>query len=95
MKTVHLTEIGNDLRNLLDEAADAKEGLKVIREDGTAIVLLTMAEYSGLKETAFLLSSPANALHLAQSMAEWRAGQVVKHELIEVGDVNAQPPVHK
>lgn len=95
MKTMYFSETKNDLQNLLDDAADAKGGIKLVRDDGSAIVLLTIDEYNGLKETAFLLSSPANAAHLARSLEELRTGQVAEHELIEASDSNAQPPVHK
>jgi PHD/YefM family antitoxin component YafN of YafNO toxin-antitoxin module len=45
--------------------------------------------------TSHLLSSPLNAAHLVKSLAELHAGQVTEHELIEVSESHAQPPVHK
>jgi antitoxin YefM len=97
MKTVQFSETGNDLNALLERVASIKDGLKVMRADGSAIVMMTNENYRSLRETAYLLSSPANAAHLAQSLAELHAGQVSAHELIEVSDSDAQPPppVHK
>ena len=95
MKVISFSETGNDLHAVLDQAAQADEALTVLREDGSSLVILTLAQYNGLMETSHLLSSPANAAHLAKSLAELRAGQVAEHELIEVIDSCAQPPIHK
>ena len=35
------------------------------------------------KETQYLLSDPANAQHLAQSIAQYRAGKAQEHELLD------------
>jgi antitoxin YefM len=95
MNVISFSETGNDLRAVLEKAAEAEDALTVLREDGSSLVILTLEQYNGLIETSHLLSSPANAAHLAKSLAELRAGQVAEHELIEVSDSNAQPPVHK
>lgn len=95
MQTVQFSETGNDLMAMLERAAAVKEGLKVVSNDGTAIVMLTNEAYRALRETAFLLSSPAHVVHLAQSLAELQKGQVRRHELTEVSEPHAQPPVHK
>jgi len=95
MKTVKFAEAKNDLGAMLKLAIGEAEGVRIVGDDGTEFVLLSAAEYRGLKETAYLLSSPANALHLAQSLAEFKVGKVVRHELSEVGDSDAQPPVHE
>ncbi|MTV39461.1 type II toxin-antitoxin system Phd/YefM family antitoxin [Duganella radicis] len=95
MKTIQFSEIGNDLNALLECVAGIKDGLKVMRADGSAFVMMTNETYRSLRETAYLLSSPANAARLAQSLAELRAGQVSSHELIEASDSDAQSPVHK
>ena len=95
MKTVQFSETGNDLDAMLERVASIKDGLKVMRADGSAVVMMTNESYRSLKETAYLLSSPANAAHLAQSLSELQAGYVASHELTEVSDSDAQPPVHK
>jgi PHD/YefM family antitoxin component YafN of YafNO toxin-antitoxin module len=58
----------------------------VLREDGSSLVILTLEQYNSLMATSHLLSSPLNAAH---------SGQVTEHELIEVSESHAQPPVHK
>lgn len=46
-----------------------------------AFVVLTMSEYESLKETAYLLSTPANALRLMQGLKEAEQGKVVIKDL--------------
>jgi antitoxin YefM len=41
-----------------------------------------MAHYQSMAETLYLLSSPANAAHLAASIAEHKAGKAKRRELI-------------
>jgi len=47
------------------------------------MAVLPLAELEGLRETMYLLSSPANARHLLESIAEADAGKLVERELIE------------
>jgi antitoxin YefM len=37
-------------------------------------------------ETVYLLKSPANAAHLAESIAQYQAGKTGTHELIDITD---------
>ena len=42
-------------------------------------------------ETAYLLSTPANAAHLAKSIAQHKDGKVVRRELVDVGPLITSP----
>ena len=44
---------------------------------------MPLAELEGLRETLHLLSSPANAERLRQSIAQANAGELEEHELFE------------
>ena len=48
-----------------------------------SVVIISQREYDSLKETAYLLSSPANARRLMQSVAELDAGKGEPHDLPE------------
>ncbi|RZT05973.1 antitoxin YefM [Duganella sp. CF402] len=93
MKVVRFAETGNNLNAVLNDAAEG--GLTVLRDESKPMVIIALAEYNGLMETAYLLSSPNNASHLAASLADLRAGRVAKHELIEAGEDHVQPYLHK
>ena len=51
---------------------------------GTSLVILSEEEFEGWKETVQLLSNPANAQRLLDSVREAEAGLTVEHELVEV-----------
>lgn len=93
MKVVRFAETENNLRAVLDDAAE--EALTVLRDDSKPMVILALAEYKSLMETAYLLSSGNNASHLAASLADLRAGRVAQHELIEAGEDHAHSHLHK
>jgi antitoxin YefM len=46
------------------------------------IVSYTEAQYQSMAETLHLLSSPANAAHLAESIAQYRTGQARRRALV-------------
>jgi len=50
------------------------------------VVLMPLDEFDSWKETLYLLSNPANARHLRQSMAEAQSGKVTERKLVEVCD---------
>ena len=54
----------------------------ITRRDGGDAVVMSMAHYQSMAETLYLLSSPANAAHLAASIAEHKAGKAKRRELI-------------
>jgi antitoxin YefM len=81
MRIMTYTEVRNNLKSVLDTAIDDHDVTIIHRRDGEDAVLMGSDHYSSLLETLHLLSTPANAAHLAQSIAEYRAGKVVSREL--------------
>lgn len=95
MKVISFFESGNDLRAVLARAVQEDDAVTVLNGEGKPFVVLTLEQYSGLMETSRLLSSPKNAAHLAQSLAELREGRVIECDLVETGGFDAKPSVHK
>jgi antitoxin YefM len=84
MKPVTYTDARNNLASLLDAAVDDLEEVIITRTGREPAVLISLAEYDSLRETAFLLSNPANARHLRESIAQADAGNVEVHDLDEL-----------
>ena len=83
MDHVSYTELRQNLKKHLDKVCDDRAPLVVTRRNAEPVVVLSLADYESLEETLYLLSDPANAQHLRQSIAEADAGKLKAHDLIE------------
>lgn len=81
------TEARANLASVLDSAVDDLEEVVITRAGHEPAVVVSLAEYQSLKETSYLLSTPANARHLARAIAQDRSGQATPRDLIEVDDL--------
>ncbi|HAD03840.1 MAG: prevent-host-death protein [Desulfuromonadales bacterium GWD2_61_12] len=75
MQSINYSEARHDLKNVMDEACNNHEPILITRRKGESVVILSLADYEALMETEYLLSSPANAARLVQSLEEARAGK--------------------
>ena len=83
MGHVSYTELRNNLARYMDEAIDNRDAITVTRQGGKeAVVLMAESEFEGWKETVHLLSDPASAAILLESIRQANAGQVERHDLI-------------
>jgi PHD/YefM family antitoxin component YafN of YafNO toxin-antitoxin module len=53
------------------------------RRDGADAVVMSLDHYQSIMETMHLLSTPANAAHLAKSIAQHKAGKATRRELVK------------
>jgi antitoxin YefM len=83
MDHVSYTELRQNLKKHLDKVCDDRAPLVVTRRNGEPVVVLSLADYESLEETLYLLSDPANAEHLRESIADADAGKLFPHDLIE------------
>ncbi|NVD70853.1 type II toxin-antitoxin system prevent-host-death family antitoxin [Duganella sp. BJB488] len=89
MRIVNFSDARNSLRTVIDQVVEDADVTVISRRDAPDAVIMSFDYYSGLMETVHLLSSPANAAHLAKSIAQARAGQVRQRELIDIPDAEA------
>lgn len=66
---------------LIEEVNEDQVAIEIVSKRGTAW-LVPEDEYNSLKETVYLLSSPANAKRLRESLAEARRGESVPRDLM-------------
>jgi antitoxin YefM len=81
MKVVSYTEARNGLKTVLDGVIDDADYTIITRRDAEDAVVMSLAYFQSMAETLHLLSSPANAAHLAKSIAQHKAGKAVLREL--------------
>lgn len=53
------------------------------RRGGENAVILSETAYTSMVETMHLLAAPANAAHLAKSIAQHKAGKAARRELVQ------------
>lgn len=75
MKTMTYTETRANLARTLDAVLDDREEVVVTRAGHDPVVIVSLADYESLKETAYLLQNPANARRLLASIKRLESGQ--------------------
>ncbi|NET61878.1 MAG: hypothetical protein F6K47_38900 [Symploca sp. SIO2E6] len=56
----------------------------IVRRDTEDAVVMSKSYYDSLIETVYLLKSPANAKHLEEAIAEYKAGKAQEQDLLDV-----------
>jgi antitoxin YefM len=79
--SVTASEARQRLFPLIEEVNDDQVAVEIVSKKGTAF-LVCADEYHSLKETVYLLQSPANAARLRESLGEMAAGGVQERELL-------------
>ena len=82
MKVVNYTDLRLNLKKWLDIVVDDVEELIITRKNQKDLVLISLEEYSSLKETHYLLSGN-NRERLLKSISEAKAGKTEKKDLKE------------
>ena len=86
MKTTNYTELRRNLKSYLNAVIDDSETIIVGREGGAAVVMLSLDEYNAIKETEYIMQSPAMMQAIRSGMEDARAGRVVRQEADETID---------
>lgn len=90
MRVVSFSEARKHLKSVLDTVNDDATATIVTRRDADDAVVMSLDYYNSLMETVYLLKSPANAAHLAESIAQYKAGKTVTRELIDTTEGSGQ-----
>ena len=84
METLSISATRANLKAVVDRVVADKVPIAITRARGQeSVVMVSESEWSSIEETLYLLSSPANARFLMDSIAELDAGKGEVHELIE------------
>jgi len=59
MKTANYSELRSNLKNYLDGVIDNSEPLIVHRSGSKSVVVVSLEEYNSIKETEYIMKSPA------------------------------------
>jgi antitoxin YefM len=83
MRTMTYTESRARYAEVLDAVVNDHEEVIITRAGHEPVVIVSLDDYESLKETAYLLRSPANARRLLASIDELESGKGVERELLE------------
>jgi len=86
MRVVSFSEARKHLKSVLDTVNDDANATIVTRRDADDAVVMSLDYYNSLMETVYLLKSPANAAHLAESIAQYKAGKTVTRQLDDTAE---------
>jgi antitoxin YefM len=67
----------------LNAVVDDREEVVITRSGHEPVVIVSLEDYESLKETAYLLRSPANARRLLGSINRLETGEGVERDLVE------------
>ena len=83
MHTVSLDHAKHDFDAVIARVIADAEPVVVNTPSGESVVVAPLDDFEAWQETAYLLRTPANALHLRRSISEADAGNVCARELSE------------
>lgn len=82
MKTMSYTESRAKYAEVLDAVVNDREEVVITRAGHEPVVIVSLEDYESLRETAYLMRSPANARRLLDSMERLEAGGGEHHDLV-------------
>jgi len=83
MNIINFREARNNFKSVLDTVANDKNCAVIVKRDAEDAVVMSKSYYDSLMETVYLLKSPANAQHLEEAIAEYKAGKTQEHDLVD------------
>ena len=83
MKTMSYTESRARYAEVLDSVVNDREEVVITRAGHESVVIVSLADFESLRETAYLMRSPSNARRLLDAMERLESGEGASHELIE------------
>ncbi|MEO8330433.1 MAG: type II toxin-antitoxin system prevent-host-death family antitoxin [Candidatus Nanopelagicales bacterium] len=83
MRTMTYSESRAKYAETLNAVVDDREEVVITRAGHDPVVIVSLEDYESLKETAYLLRSPANARRLLDSIDRLEVGKGVERDLSE------------
>jgi len=83
MDAISYTAARANLSKTMEKVCNDHAPIIITRKRESPVVMLSLADYQAMEETAYLLRSPANAQNLLESIADLAADKGIKRELLE------------
>jgi antitoxin YefM len=83
VKTMSYTESRAKYAEVLDAVVSDREEVVITRAGHEPVVIVSLEDFESLRETAYLMRSPANARRLLDAMERLEAQYGENHDLID------------
>lgn len=83
MESISYTSARSNLAKTMEQVCDDHAPVAITRKGEGAVVMISMADYQALEETAYLLRSPKNTRRLIEAVAQLEDGKGRQRELVE------------
>lgn len=81
MHVLTFSQARAELKQTMDDVCRDHEPAVITRQRGEPVVMISLDDYNGMRETMYLLGSSANAKRLRSSIAQLRSGKAITKEL--------------
>jgi len=82
MEAITYTNARNNLAKTMDKVNDDHLTVLITRQNGEPVVMLSLANYNSMQETAYLLKSPANAERLTRAVKAAKSKKLTRRRLL-------------
>jgi antitoxin YefM len=83
MDVMSYSDTRANLKEVMDRVVADHNPVVITRQKAEAVVMVSLADWNAMEETAYLLSDPKDAAELRESIRQLEAGQGVERKLIE------------
>ena len=83
MESISYTSARSKLAKTMERVINDHAPVAITRKGEGSVVLISMADYQSLEETAYLLRSPKNTRRLIESISDLEKGNGQERELVE------------
>ena len=83
MDVVTYSDARANLKGVMDRVVDDRTHVVVTRQKAEAVVMVSLSDWNAMTETMHLLSTPANAERLRESVRQLDKGRGMERELVK------------
>ncbi len=83
MDAISYTAARANLAKTMEQVCEDHSPVIITRSQSESVVMMSLADFEALQETAYLLRAPKNARRLLESVAELEQGEGQEQELVE------------
>lgn len=80
MRTTNFTDLRNNLKKYLDAVINDSDTVIINRDGDTGAVLISLDEYNAIKETEYIMTSPAMMEAIREGERDIKEGRVVSQQ---------------